>query len=213
MNWWVIAAAIVSGYALGMVNPAAIVARVRGLDLRVIGSGNPGATNLSRALGRQWGIAVAALDIAKGFIPAFIFTWFFGFIPGEVAGLAAVVGHVTSPLLKGRGGKGVATTFGAVLGVVPILAIPPLIAFVVGYLLIRQVGVASIIGAVVLGVTGIVAGQFFGYPGDVALFANLLAVIVVARHQSNIRQIFNPQARPETSTAARRVNRILDGSA
>jgi glycerol-3-phosphate acyltransferase PlsY len=213
MNWWVIAAALVSGYALGMINPAAIVARIRGLDLRVIGSGNPGATNLSRALGRQWGIAVAALDIAKGFIPAFIFAWFFGFIPGEVAGVAAVIGHVTSPLLKGRGGKGVATTFGAVLGVVPILAIPPLIAFVVGYLLLRQVGLASIIGAVVLGITGIIAGQFFGYPGDVALFTNLLAVIVVARHHSNIRRMMNPQARHGTSTAARRVHRVLDGSA
>lgn len=213
MNWWAIAAAIVSGYALGMVNPAAIVARVRGVDLRAIGSGNPGATNMSRALGRQWGIAIAVLDIAKGFIPAFVFTWFFGFIPGEVAGVAAVVGHVTSPLLKGRGGKGVATTFGAVLGVVPLVAVPPLIAFIIGYLFLRQVGIASIIGALVLGITGIVAAQFFGYPADIALFTNVLAVIVVARHQRNIQQMINPQAHRGTSTAARRVHRILDGSA
>lgn len=212
MNWWVIAAAVISGYLLGMINPAAIVARVRGLDLRVIGSGNPGATNLSRAAGRPWGIAVAVLDIAKGFVPAFVFTWFFGFIPGEVAGVAAVLGHVTSPLLKGRGGKGVATTFGAVLGVVPILALPPLLAFAVGFLVVRQVGIASIIGAVALGVTGIVGAQFFGYPADVALFTNLLAVIVVARHRRNMQQLMHPQDRHSSSTAARRVHRVLDGS-
>lgn len=213
MNWWALAAALVVGYGLGMINPAAIVARVRGFDLRAIGSGNPGATNLSRAVGKQWGITVALMDIAKGFIPAFIFTWYFGFIPGEVAGVAAVIGHITSPLLKGRGGKGVATTFGAVLGVVPILAVPPLLVFALGYVLIRQVALASIVGAVGLGITGVVAAQFFGYPGDVALFTNLLAVIVVLRHESNIRRMLNPQARKSASTTARRVHQILDGSA
>lgn len=213
MNWWALAAALIVGYGLGMINPAAIVARIRGFDLRLIGSGNPGATNLSRAAGKQWGIAVALMDIAKGFIPAFIFMWFFGFIPGEVAGVAAVIGHITSPLLKGRGGKGVATTFGAVLGVVPILAVPPLIAFALGYLVVRQVGVASIIGAFGLGITGIVAAQFFGYPGDVALFTNVLAVIVVIRHESNIRRMINPQVRQCESTAARRVHQIWDGPA
>jgi glycerol-3-phosphate acyltransferase PlsY len=213
MNWWALAAALVVGYGLGMINPAAIVARVRGLDLRAIGSGNPGAMNLSRAAGKQWGIAVALMDIAKGFIPAFIFTWFFGFIPGEVAGVAAVIGHITSPLLKGRGGKGVATTFGAVLGVVPILAVPPLLVFALGYVLMRQVAIASVLGAVGLGITGVVAAQFFGYPADVALFTNLLAVIVVVRHESNIRRMLNPQARRNPSTTARRVHQILDGSA
>jgi glycerol-3-phosphate acyltransferase PlsY len=213
MNWWGLAAALVVGYGLGMINPAAIVARVRGFDLRAIGSGNPGATNLSRAVGKQWGITVALMDIAKGFIPAFIFTWYFGFIPGEVAGVAAVIGHITSPLLKGRGGKGVATTFGAVLGVVPILAVPPLLVFALGYVLMRQVALASIVGAVGLGITGVVAAQFFGYPGDVALFTNLLAVIVVLRHESNIRRMLNPQARKSASTTARRVHQILDGSA
>jgi glycerol-3-phosphate acyltransferase PlsY len=213
MNWWALAAALVVGYGLGMINPAAIVARVRGFDLRAIGSGNPGATNLSRAVGKQWGITVALMDIAKGFIPAFIFTWYFGFIPGEVAGVAAVIGHITSPLLKGRGGKGVATTFGAVLGVVPILAVPPLLVFALGYVLMRQVALASIVGAVGLGITGVVAAQFFGYPGDVALFTNLLAVIVVLRHESNIRRMLNPQARKSASTTARRVHQILDGSA
>lgn len=213
MNWWALAAALIVGYGLGMINPAAIVAQVRGFDLRAIGSGNPGATNLSRAVGKQWGIAVALMDIAKGFIPAFIFTWFFGFIPGEVAGVAAVIGHITSPLLKGRGGKGVATTFGAVLGVVPILAIAPLIAFALGYLALRQVAIASIIGAIGLGITGIVAAQFFDYPGDVALFTNLLAVIVVVRHESNIRRMINPQALSNESTTARRVHQIWDGPA
>lgn len=99
--------AVVVGYAVGSINPAAIIARMRGVDYRAVGSGNPGATNIGRALGRKTGVAVALLDILKGFLPAIVFVVWSGEIAvAEVAGFAAVLGHVTSPFLKGRGGKG-----------------------------------------------------------------------------------------------------------
>ena len=127
--------AFLAGYAVGAVNPAAITARVFGIDLRATGSGNPGATNVTRALGPRWGVLVGFLDILKGFLPAVVFGMFVGQTAGEIAGLAAVLGHITSPYLKGRGGKGVATTLGAILGVQPLLAIPVLIAFGIGVVL------------------------------------------------------------------------------
>lgn len=183
---WAAAAAI--GYFIGAINPATLIARPLGADLRQVGSGNPGATNVGRALGPRWGVLVALLDIVKGFAPAFVFGVLGGEIAGEIAGLAAVIGHITSPFLKGRGGKGVATTLGAILGVQPWFAIPVLIAFGVGVAIWRQVGLGAVLGAIVLAMSAIIAG-FAGWvdPSD-AVFAVALAAIVLSRHTGNLRR-------------------------
>lgn len=184
--WWLIAAAV--GYLIGAINPAAMVARALGVDLQKVGSGNPGATNVARALGARWGVVVGALDIVKGFIPAFAFGWFVSQTAGEVAGLAAVLGHITSPYLRGRGGKGVATTLGAILGVQPLLAVPVLIAFGLGLSISRRVGIGAVAGAVTLIVAGI-AGWALGWTDASDLwFAVVLGVLVLVRHIGNIRR-------------------------
>lgn len=188
MNLVVWAAAAAIGYLLGSINPAMLIARVFGADLRQVGSGNPGATNAGRALGPGWGVAVALLDIAKGFAPAFAFGLVAGEIAGEIAGLAAVLGHITSPFLKGRGGKGVATTLGAILGVQPWFAIPVLIAFGIGVALFRRVGLGAALGAVVLAISGIVAGLAGWVDPSDAVFAVLLAALVLVRHVGNLRR-------------------------
>jgi glycerol-3-phosphate acyltransferase PlsY len=193
--------AAVIGYALGMLNPASLVARLRGIDLRSIGSGNPGATNIGRALGPRWAVLVGFLDIAKGFAPAIAFTMTVGIVAGEVAGAAAVIGHVTSPLLRGRGGKGVATALGAVLGATPWLAIPVLLTFGVGVLVLRRVGLASVLAAVALSLSGIGSVILAVYPPSAALFATVIAVIVVARHADNMRR--HPQSPDLPSTDSR----------
>jgi glycerol-3-phosphate acyltransferase PlsY len=183
--WWLIAAAV--GYGLGAVNPAAIVARVFGVDLRATGSGNPGATNVGRALGPRWGVLVGVLDVLKGFVPAVLFGTFVGQTSGEIAGLAAVVGHITSPYLKGRGGKGVATTLGAILGVQPLLAVPVLLAFGIGVAVWHRVGLGAVLGAVALIASGIV-GWWTGWTDESDMwFAVVLGVLVLTRHQRNIR--------------------------
>ena len=183
--WWLIAAVV--GYGLGAVNPAAIVARVFGIDLRATGSGNPGATNVGRALGARWGVVVGFHDIHKGFLPAWAFGYFVGQTAGEVAGLAAVIGHITSPYLRGRGGKGVATTLGAILGVQPLLAIPVLVAFGLGVAVWHRVGLGAVLGAVALIVIGIV-GWTVGWTDESDMwFAVVLGMLVLFRHQRNIR--------------------------
>ena len=176
--------AAVIGYAIGSINTALIFAKLRGVDIRGQGSGNPGATNAGRVMGRRTGVIVALVDIAKGFLPAFVAAAIAGDAIGAVAGVAAVIGHVTSPFAGFRGGKGVATAGGVVLALRPLWAIPVLVVFGLVFALTRKMGLASVAGAVMLVPTAV----FFGtHPYDV-LLAGVVAVIIGVRHQSNIRQ-------------------------
>lgn len=195
--WWLLAAIV--GYLLGAINPATLVARVFRVDLRATGSGNPGATNVTRALGTRWGVLVGVLDVLKGFVPAYAFGVLGGQSAGEVAGVAAVLGHITSPFLRGRGGKGVATTLGAILGVQPLLAIPVLIAFGIGVAVWRRVGLGAVLAAVVLAVSGVV-GWAVGWTDEADMwFALVLSVVVLVRHQRNVRDAWaSLRAHPST---------------
>ena len=176
-------AAIVVGYLVGSLNPAATIARIRGVDLRASGSGNPGATNAARTMGRGVGVLVLVLDLLKGFVPALLFATFVGLAAGEVAGLAAVVGHVTSPFLKGRGGKGVATALGAILGTHAIWALPLLLAFAVTVALTRRVGLGAVAAAVALVPTALLLSDSW-HTRAVAL---LIAAVILLRHVGNVR--------------------------
>lgn len=177
---WLLPLAFVVGYGTGSISPAALIGRARGIDLHESGSGNPGATNAGRVLGRGTGVIVGILDVLKGLVPTVAFT-LIAEVPGEVAGVGAVLGHITSPFLRGRGGKGVATTLGAILGAQPLWAIPVLLGFAVGYGLTRRMGLGAVAAALVLLVCGAlntdVATRWFGI---------ILAVLVLARHWRNV---------------------------
>lgn len=177
--------AAIVGYVIGSINPADIIARIRGVDYRSVGSGNPGATNIGRAMGKKTGILVAVLDILKGFLPALAFLALTDDIAvAEVAGLAAVIGHVTSPFLKGHGGKGVATAVGAILAIEPLWMIPVLIVFGVTFALSKRMGIASVAGVLTL-----IPASILWHPDDDSqiVFACALSALIVFRHQSNIR--------------------------
>ncbi len=181
--------AAVVGYGIGSVNPAAIIARVRGADLRSIGSGNPGATNAGRAFGWPVGVLVAVLDILKGFLPVVALELLGAPVAALVAGLAAVLGHVTSPWLRGRGGKGVATSLGAVLAVQPLWAVPVLVVFGLVLLVTRRVGLASVSGALMLVPAAVLVHDL---PAEV-VFAVLLTGLIVVRHRRNISEAARPR--------------------
>jgi glycerol-3-phosphate acyltransferase PlsY len=183
----VVVLAAVVGYGVGSVNPAAIFARVRGTDLREIGSGNPGATNAGRAFGWKVGVVVALLDVLKGFAPVVVFEALGYPEAGLVAGLAAVLGHVTSPWLRGKGGKGVATSLGAILAVQPWWAVIAVAVFGLGFALTRRVGLSSVAAAVAL----VPAAVWLHATTAQILFAVVLAVIVVARHRRNLAAAFS----------------------
>ena len=171
------ALAVLIGYLAGAISPATLIAQRRGIDLRGVGSGNPGASNAGRALGRRTGIAIAVLDVLKGVVPAVSF----GVVDhraGLVAGIAAVLGHVTSPFLRGRGGKGVATALGAILGSHPLWAPVVLLVWAAVLGASRWIALASVLAAMSTLVIALVIGE------DV-VWAAALAVVVVARHQAN----------------------------
>ena len=121
-SWLVVWVAVVLGFFVGAVSPATIIAKARHVDLRQ-GSGNPGATNAGRVLGVRWGVAVGLLDVLKGLVPTLLALWLGDRLTAYAVGLACVLGHVLSPFLRGRGGKGVATSMGAVLAVFPWFAL------------------------------------------------------------------------------------------
>lgn len=181
------AAAVVAAFLVGSINPATLIARVLGTDLSVSGSGNPGATNAGRVLGRKWGVLVGVLDVLKGFVPTVVAAHWVGPHLAYAVGLAAVLGHIWSPFLHGRGGKGVATTLGAVLGVHPLIALVVLGAFAVGFAATRWVAAGSIFGAVAMLVVAVFV--WTGHlPGDVwtCIWLTTIALVVLVRHKNNV---------------------------
>ncbi len=192
----------VVAFLLGSVNPALIVARLLGRDLRGSGSGNPGATNAGRVLGVRWGVLVGLLDVAKGFVPAYVAMLLppHDRLQGYVAGLAAVLGHAYSPFLRGRGGKAVATALGAVLAVHPLLAVVLVVLFGGIVALTRWVALGSVAAAVGMVVAGVAAGLgWWGGDWWTCAWTSLLGFMVIWRHRRNLRAWrTRPRRRPST---------------
>ena len=186
----VVAAVVVAVvcFAIGGLNPATMVGRSRGVDVSTQGSGNPGATNLGRVLGRRWGIAVGVLDVLKGLVPTLVVHLALGTWLALVAGAACVVGHIYSPYLAGRGGKGVATSLGAMLAVVPWVALAGLVVFLLALPFVRRLGDASVIATTVLAAIGVVltVRADTGLERGVGVWLTLLSLLVLARHRRNI---------------------------
>jgi acyl phosphate:glycerol-3-phosphate acyltransferase len=175
-------------FFVGSINPAYLVARALGRDLRTSGSGNPGATNAGRVLGRRWGVLVLVLDVVKAWLPTAVVLRSMGTVPALVAGFAVVLGHVFSPFLRGRGGKGVACALGAVLALAPWLAVVAIMVFAVAKVVVPFVGEASVVTMIVLGLLGAVAavGLVELVPPVVGVWLVLLSLLVLSRHRRNI---------------------------
>jgi len=179
-------------YLFGSIPTGLLVSRLVGdVDIREHGSGNIGATNVARTLGRKWGAVVLGLDLLKGLLPVAILPPLFGF-PANGNGLveitigaAAVLGHCFSVFLGFRGGKGVATAIGVFLAIAPWEIV---ILLVVGLILIAwkgYVSLASVVCAALLPVLLYLTKQ----PLAVQLVAELLAVIVILKHWPNMVRI------------------------
>ncbi|MGL5928811.1 MAG: glycerol-3-phosphate acyltransferase [Dermatophilaceae bacterium] len=177
-----------AGFVVGAVNPAVLVARALGRDLRTAGSGNPGATNAGRVLGRRWGALVLALDVLKAYLPTVVVFGAVGTLAALVTGLAVVLGHAYSPFLRGRGGKGAACALGAVTAVQPWLGLVVVVMFVIANAALRFVGEASVTtaaGVLAVGVAG-AAGAVPGVSRMVGGWLVLLCLVVLLRHRHNI---------------------------
>lgn len=181
-----LALAAAGGYALGSVSFALLLARSRGVDLRAVGSGNPGATNVSRALGRRAGLLVYLLDALKGFAPAAVAGWGWDDPAlGAAAGAGAFLGHLWPLWHRFRGGKGVATLSGAMLALAPLTAVAAGLALAGTIAATRMVSAGSIAFGVALGPAAWVLRE----PRPVFLLAALGGVGLVFTHRSNLARI------------------------
>lgn len=162
-------------------------------DVRAHGSGNIGATNVSRVGGKALGVVTLLLDIAKGFLPIFLAKKA-GLSPDLLAlmALAAVLGHVFTPWLKFQGGKGVATALGVALAFKASMVVPPLAVFLVLVLAFRFVSLGSVAAAVALPATLLLRGG----PMAVVLPWIALALLVIVKHHENIRRLLKGTESP-----------------
>ena len=177
------------GYLLGSISFAVIVARSKGVDILKFGSGNPGATNVTRALGSGFGKLVFVLDALKGFIAAgwpFVFLGESGLALAIIGLIASIVGHSFSIFLRFRGGKGVATAMGGLLAVMPWVLLIGVLVWGLVFLASRMVALASILFALSLSVS---AFCFFGIKDPRFVLGLMLSVIIIIRHHANIRRM------------------------
>jgi glycerol-3-phosphate acyltransferase PlsY len=167
---------VVGAYFLGSIPFAQVCARVKGIDLRVAGTGNVGAGNLRRVAGVGWALLAGVLDGLKGLIPVLIAKEM-GLGPGAagIAGLAAVIGHNWSIFMKGRSGRGLATSVGVITGLDPILLIWTTGWAVAGWKI--GGGVAGFLGWGLLPIVAIAMGR----PPTEYLFLLLLSTVLLAR--------------------------------
>ena len=179
--------AVVGGYLAGSMPFGYWVVRVaKRVDVRTVGSGNIGATNVWRTYGRWYGVPVVLLDVAKGFVPAFVATVTVSHVAGIAAGAAAMLGHWRPLFLKfEKGGKMVATCGGAFFGVAPLVAVIGGLTWIAVFLLSRYASLASIAAAIALPVGAFAIGE----PWSVRIFAAAACAGVIFLHRANLRRL------------------------
>jgi acyl phosphate:glycerol-3-phosphate acyltransferase len=197
---WIILGILVS-YLIGSIPTAYLFGRaLKGIDIRKYGSGNVGATNVLRVLGKGPAVAVLLLDILKGIVPAVFLAEAFAArgTPIDIQtlrvllGIGSICGHNWTVFLSFKGGKGVATTFGVVLALaIKISALRPvflilLLTWLIVFLIFRLVSLASILAAIMLPVSMFV----FKQSRAMTLAGALLAGFIILRHKSNLQRLF-----------------------
>lgn len=194
---------IIGSYLLGSIPFGLLIVRAHGKDLRSIGSGNIGATNVSRALGRKWAYVCFVLDVLKGLVPMLITMLVVN--PDSVitlwlwlaVGCAAILGHIFPIYLRFKGGKGVSTSFGVALGLWPYYTLCVLLAFLVWIVVVliwRYVSLASIAASVTFIIALIAAiilkpNWEFTSLWPILIAAVAIPVMVIIRHLENIKRL------------------------
>jgi len=180
---------VLAGYLIGSIPFGVVVVRLfHGEDIRAQGSGNIGASNVWRAYGRWYGVPVALLDVAKGFVPAFVGVKLGGEWVGVLAGAAAMLGHARPIYLGfGKGGKMVATAGGVVLALAPLAAGICLIVWLVTFVLFRYASLASIVTAITLPICCVLLDE----PWVTVGFATIASLAVIVLHRQNIGRLLH----------------------
>jgi glycerol-3-phosphate acyltransferase PlsY len=166
-----------------------IIGKSRGIDLRKVGSGNIGATNVMRVLGKKEALITLILDMLKGFAPVLMIKilnpYEQSILFSGAVGISAILGHCFTPFLKFKGGKGVATSIGVLLAYMPLAG---LITVVIWILTVKISRISSL-GAIVSFALLPLNVNIIGYPKELLIFAWLFTIIIYSRHISNIKRL------------------------
>lgn len=191
VGWLVVAA----GYLLGSVPFGLLLGLLKGVDVRKFGSGNIGATNVGRTIGRPWAVLAFFLDFAKGAVPAGILAPLVA-EPGSetttlavLAGAAAVVGHCYPVYLGFKGGKGVATGCGVLAGIDPLVLVIGGLAWLATLLASRFVGLASLAMGAAFPIAAWFRRDSGGYGNEVVFGGLALFLLILLRHRANITRL------------------------
>jgi acyl phosphate:glycerol-3-phosphate acyltransferase len=181
----------VTAYLLGAIPTGYIITKlVKGIDIRTVGSGNPGATNVYRTAGAAAGIATFLIDTFKGFLPVFLTVKFMGDTRAYwlvMIGLCAISGHIWTVFLNFKGGKGVATACGVFFALMPLATFYALILFFAILFLTRYVSAGSISAAVFLPAYSWLMVE----PKVFSIFATAIGILVILKHKGNIERLIN----------------------
>ena len=191
----------VAAYLFGSVPWAFIIGRINGIDIRKQGSGNVGATNVMRVLGRKWGIMCFVLDFLKGLLPVLavkilISQKILTEAPDALiitAGLSSVAGHIWSVFLKFKGGKGMATGGGVLVGIAPYSFICTGLIWLILFYSTRYVSAASVIAAAALPISSFIFSKtgIWTLSTPFQIFLLVLAIVTIAKHHTNIGRLIN----------------------
>lgn len=191
-QWGLMLAVLGAGYVIGSISFAVLLSRARGIDIFTVGSGNPGATNVMRALGKPAGYACFALDALKGMVAvlagqgAALSTGVGDpFLVATMGLIGAILGHSFSIFLRFRGGKGVATSVGGLVILMPWVLLIGAGVWVAVFFAFRYVSLASLILGLSLPVTALILGEGRGE----LVLCLLLAILILFRHRSNIKRL------------------------
>jgi glycerol-3-phosphate acyltransferase PlsY len=188
------------GFLCGSIPFGYWAGKLKGVDIRQHGSGNIGATNVIRVCGKPIGIPVFILDMLKGFLPVMWVKASFASNPAPgmdlasaaavLTGFAAILGHTFTPWLGFKGGKGVATATGVLVGIAPVAMLAGLAVWLAAFFSTRYVSLASMLAAVTVPVTmAVMMGRSGRWDGVLLGFGVLVALLVILRHRANIKRL------------------------
>ena len=177
---------ILVAYLIGSVPTGYLLGKLRGVDVRTIGSGNVGATNVARAVGKSQGIITLIADAAKGYLPVFMALQFGqDSLTVALMAIAAFLGHLYPLFLNFQGGKGVATGFGALLALAPLATLVLVVVFVLAVVATRIVSLGSLATAI----AAPVSLWLFHQPPVIVAMGCFLGAMVIIRHRGNIHRL------------------------
>jgi glycerol-3-phosphate acyltransferase PlsY len=190
------AVVVIGSYLLGSIPAGYLAGQIAGIDIRKSGSGNIGATNVTRALGKRYGYPVFAVDFLKGFGAVKISIWIATHVRPEwsspemfgiLAAISSVIGHSFPVWLSFKGGKGVATSMGALFGLMPFVALIAVAVWVITFEMTRYVSVASMTAALAVPISILILVPLKQTSGAALLYFSIcLAALVIFRHRSNL---------------------------